>query len=61
MIEAFHNACPGAIVALRRTNEALVTGADYHSEADPEALLTVIARIAHIGAKTLTHKQRLAR
>jgi hypothetical protein len=45
MVETFRSVCPGVIIALRRTNEPLVRGADYEIEPDPELLLKLIAEI----------------
>lgn len=45
LIEAFHQACPGVIVSLRKPNESDAFGADYYIDPAPNALLDIVAKI----------------
>ncbi len=46
LVKTFRETCPGRVISLLRPDEALVDGADYHIQPDPEPLLALIDRIA---------------
>jgi DNA-binding NtrC family response regulator len=45
LISSFRAHCPGTVVALKRSNEGPVAGADFETEPSPEAILQVVEQI----------------